>query len=162
METSVLLGEMGAGLAMGMAALGSSLGVGAAGKAAAGAWAKDAKAGRPLNFSYIILTGMPLSQTIYAFVFVFIALKDSIIGDNALAQTPILAVHGGTFFGLCIAVGIAEMLSAWMQGAIGASACRSLSESDGKGLANMIIAMGMAETVGIFGFVFPMLIAPTV
>ena len=60
------LGQLGLALALGLGALGSALGIGAAGRAAAGAWAKEAKAGKPLNFSYIILTGMPLTQTIYA------------------------------------------------------------------------------------------------
>jgi len=45
-------------------------------------------------------------------------------------------------------------LSAWMQGAIGAAGCRMLSESEGKGFALIIIAMGIAETVGVFTFVF--------
>ena len=53
------LGQLGFGLTLGLATVGSALGIGAAGRAAAGAWAKEAKAGKPLNFSYIILTGMP-------------------------------------------------------------------------------------------------------
>ncbi len=161
MDSGVLLGEIGLGLAVGMAAIGSSLGIGAAGRAAAGAWARDAKAGKPLNFAYIILTGMPLSQTIYAFVLVFISLKSGVIGDDPLVQTELVRMHGGTFFGIGLGVGFAELFSAWAQGLIGAAACRSLSESEGKGLANMIIAMGIAETVGIFGFVLLLMIAPS-
>ena len=161
MDTSIILGQMGLGLALGLAAIGSALGIGAVGRAAAGAWAKEAKAGKPLNFTYIILTGMPLSQTIYAFVLMFIALQPEIVGDNALVLTDVLKNHGGTFFGIGLAAGLAELFSAWMQGKIGASACRALSEGEGKGLVNMIIAMGICETVGLFGFVFLLLVTPS-
>jgi F0F1-type ATP synthase membrane subunit c/vacuolar-type H+-ATPase subunit K len=50
------------------------------------------------------------------------------------------------------------MLSAWMQGAIGAGGCRMLSESDGKGFAFVLIALGIAETVGIFTLVFMLIL----
>ena len=62
------LGEIGAVLSLGMAAVGSAMGIGAAGQAAAGAWSKESRAGRNLNFTYIILLGMPLSQTLYAMI----------------------------------------------------------------------------------------------
>ena len=148
------LGQLGFGLTLGMATVGSALGIGAAGRAAAGAWAKEAKAGKPLNFSYIILTGMPLSQTIYAFVLMLIALK-------GLAYDPEkLAVNAGALLGISLATGLAELVSAWMQGLIGAAACRALSEGEGKGLVFMIIAMGIVETVGLFGFVFMLMMMP--
>ena len=158
MATEVFFGQLGLGLTLGLAAIGSAAGIGAAGKAAAGAWAKEAKAGKPLNFSYIILVGMPLSQTIYAFVLMLVGLKAGIIGTP---ETPaIVAAHAGTFFGIGLAGGLAELFSAWMQGMIGAAACRAISEGQGKGLAFMIIAMGIVETVGLFGFVFLLLMVP--
>ena len=155
MTAIVFFGQMGLGLALGLAAIGSALGIGAAGRAAAGAWAKEAKAGKPLNFSYIILTGMPLSQTIYAFVLMLVGLKAGII-DNP----EIVAAHPGTLLGIGLAGGLAELFSAWMQGLIGGAACRAISEGQGKGLAFMIIAMGIVETVGLFGFVFLLLMIP--
>lgn len=158
---NVMLGEIGLGLALGLAAIGSALGIGAAGRAAAGAWAKEAKAGKPLNFAYIILTGMPLSQTIYAFVLMFITLEPEIVGDNPAVLTQTLQVHGATLFGIGLAAGVAEMFSAWLQGKIGAAGVRALSDGDGKGLVNMIIAMGIVETVGLFGFVFLLLVTPS-
>jgi V/A-type H+-transporting ATPase subunit K len=147
-------GQLSMGIALGGAAIGSALGIGAAGQAAAGAWAKEAKAGKPLNFSYIILTGMPLSQTIYGLVLMLVALKPGII-DN-----PVTATHAGTLLGIGIAGGLAELFSAWMQGLIGAAGCRALSEGEGKGFVFIIIAMGIVETVGLFGFVFLVLIKP--
>jgi len=62
------LGQMGDVLALGLAALGSCIGIGMAGQSAAGAWGKEAKAGKNLNFTYIVLIGMPISQTLYAMI----------------------------------------------------------------------------------------------
>ena len=138
------------GLLLGGAAVGSALGIGAAGRAAAGAWAKEAKAGKPLNFSY-----MPLSQTIYGFILMLVGLAPLITGNN-----PVVAKHAGTLLGVGLAGGLAELFSAWMQGLIGAAACRAISEGEGKGLVFMIIAMGIVETVGLFGFVFLLLVLP--
>ena len=155
METTLFFGQMGMALMLGLAALGSSLGIGAAGCAAAGAWAKEARAGKPLSFSYIILTGMPLSQTIYAFILMYAGLSPVVTGDPKFA-----AAQGGMLLAIGLGCGLAELFSAWMQGRIGASAIRCLSDGEGKGFAFLIIAMGIAETVGLLGFVFLMLVVP--
>jgi V/A-type H+-transporting ATPase subunit K len=106
-----LLGQTGVGLAVGIAAMGSALGIGMAGRSAAGAWAKEARAGKNLSFAYIILMGLPLSQTIYALI---VMLNLAAAVNNGLAAT-----NGGLLLGIGLATGIAEMLSAWMQGVIG-------------------------------------------
>jgi V/A-type H+-transporting ATPase subunit K len=148
-------GQMSMGLVLAGATVGSALGIAAVARAATGAWAKEAKAGKPLNFSYIILIGMPLSQTIYGFILMLVGLAPLITGENAITDT-----HAGTLLGIGIAGGLAELFSAWMQGLIGAGACRAISEGEGKGLVFMIIAMGIVETVGLFGFVFLLLVLP--
>jgi V/A-type H+-transporting ATPase subunit K len=148
------LGQLGLALALGLGATGSALGIGAAGRAAAGAWAKEAKAGKPLNFSYIILVGMPLSQTIYAFILMLVGLS------GAVYDPAKLAANAGALLSIGIAGGLGELFSAWMQGKIGAAACRCISEGEGKGLAFLIIAMGIVETVGLFSFVFLLLVLP--
>ncbi len=148
------LGQMGDVMALGMAALGSAVGIGMAGQAAAGAWAKEAKAGKTLSFTYIILLGMPISQTLYAFI-----VMNSM---GKVLRDPSLNVESaGLLMGIGIATGIGEMLSAWMQGMIGAAGIRGLSEGDGKGLAFLIIAMGVVETVGIFTMVFMLGMIPS-
>ena len=148
-------GQLSMGLVLAGAASGSALGIGAAGRAAAGAWGKEAKTGKTLSFSYIILVGMPLSQTIYGFILMLIGLAPLITGN-----APLTAQHAGTLLGIGIAGASAEFSSAWIQGLIGAGACRALSEGEGKGLVFMIIAMGIVETVGLFGFVFLFLVLP--
>jgi V/A-type H+-transporting ATPase subunit K len=148
-------GQLSMGLVLAGAATGSALGIGAAGQAAAGAWAKDSKAGKPLNFSYIILTSLPLTQTIYGFILMLIGLSPLITGANAVTST-----HPGTLLGVGIAGAFTELFSAWMQGLIGAAGCRCISGSEGKGLAFIIISMGIVETVGLFGFIFLLLVLP--
>lgn len=148
-------GQLSMGLVLAGATIGSALGIGAAAQAAAGAWAKEAKAGKPLNFSYIILTGMPLSQTIYGFILMLVGLSPLVVGEGAVTST-----HPGTLLGIGIAGAMAELFSAWIQGLIGAAGCRSISEGEGKGLVFIIIAMGIVETVGLFGFVFLLLVLP--
>ena len=87
------------GIALGGAAIGSALGIGAAGQAAAGAWAKEAKAGKPLNFTYIILAGVcPCRKQFMAWCSCSVALKPGIIGDAAVTST-----HAGTLLGIGIA-----------------------------------------------------------
>ena len=151
-----LIGQLTMALPLGLGALGSALGIGAAGRAAAGAWAKEAREGKRLSFTYIILIGMPLSQTIYGLILSLVGLFPLAVEQSVEVGLP----FSGALFSIGLAGGLAEMFSAWMQGTIGAAACRSLVEGEGKGLAFMIIAMGIAETVGLFGFVFPLLIMP--
>ena len=148
------LGQLGLGRCLGLAAVGSALGIGAAGRAAAGAWAKEAKAGRPLNFLYVALTGMPLTQTIYAFLLLWLGLK------SAGYDPVVLSANAGALFSIGLACGLGELFSAWMQGLIGAAAIRCMSEGEGKGFPFLIIAMGIAETVGLLSFVFLLLMLP--
>jgi V/A-type H+-transporting ATPase subunit K len=146
------LGQIGFALPLGLGAIGSALGIGAAGRAAAGAWAKQGREGQSLDFRYITLTAMPLSQTLYGFVVSFLILK------------PILAqgvgANNGWIFCIGLAAGLGELFSAWMQGVIGAAGIRAMSEADGKPYANTMIAMGIAETVGIFAFAFMFMLKP--
>jgi V/A-type H+-transporting ATPase subunit K len=152
MDANIFLGQLGAGLAVGLAAVGSSIGAGLAGMSAAGSWAKDAKAGKGLRFIYIICVAAPITQTLYGSIIMLL-----MSGKLALAPAA-----GGTLFGIGLATGLGEMLSAWMQGAIGAAGCRMLSEAEGKGFAFVLIALGIAETVGIFTMVFMLYLLYTI
>jgi V/A-type H+/Na+-transporting ATPase subunit K len=150
----VFWGQFAIALALGLATIGSALGIGAAGQAAAGAWAREARAGEPLRFTYIILLGMPLSQTIYDFILMLIGLNERVY------DPAIVSANAGALLSIGLAGGLAQLFSAWMQGRIGAAAIRALSEGGGQGIAFMIIAMGIAETIGLFGFVFLLMVLP--
>ena len=154
------IGQLGGALALGLGAVGSALGIGVAGKAAAGAWAKEAKAGQGLRFTYIILLGMPISQTLYAMI-VMGAIGSLMMTKQMAIQPNITAAYAGLFLAVGIATGLAEMFSAWMQGHIGAAGIRSITEGQGKGFAFLIIAMGIVETVGIFAMVFMLGLLPS-
>lgn len=149
------LGEAGSVMGLGMASLGSAIGIGIAGQAAAGAWAKEARAGRNLSFTYIILVGMPISQTLYAMI-VMVNMR------SVFENLEVAVADSGLLMGVGLAIGLAEMLSAWMQGLVGAAGIQALSDGEGKGLAFIIIAMGIVETVGIFAMVFLLGMIPTV
>ena len=98
---------------------------------------------------------MSLSQTIYLFILMLVGLSPLVTGEN-----PMTATHAGTLLGIGIAGGLAELFSAWLQALIGAAGCRAISEGEGKGIVFVIIAMGIVETVGLFGFVFLLLVLP--
>ena len=154
----ITMGQMGLALAMGLGAVGSALGIGIAGQAAAGAWAKEAKAGKALNFNYIILAGMPLSQTFYAFILAFVFMKAKSFGADG--TEAIAATYPGALFGIGLAGGLIELFSAWYQGKVGAAACRALSDSEGVNFTFLIIAMGLVESVGLLGFIFLFMLLP--
>ncbi len=64
----VSLGRLGAAAAVGLAATGSSLGVGAAGPAAVGAWKKCYAQDKAAPFVLFAFIGAPMSQTIYGMI----------------------------------------------------------------------------------------------
>jgi V/A-type H+-transporting ATPase subunit K len=148
------LGQIGFALPLGLGAIGSALGIGAAGRAATGAWAKEARAGEQMNFKYIVLLGMPLSQTIYGLLVSFLVILPR------LGNAEYMAANAGALFVIGLAAGLGELFSAWMQGQIGAGGVRAMSEAEGKPFTNTLIAMGIAETVGIFAFVFMFMLMP--
>ncbi len=158
------MGQMGGALALGLGAVGSAIGIGAAGRAAAGAWAKEAKAGKNLSFTYIILLGLPTTQTFYAMIVMNeigkILMKTT--GETSVANGALTTEFAGVLLAVGIGVGIAEMFSAWMQGKIGAAGIRAMCESDGKGFAFFLIAMTIAETIGVLAMVFMLGLIPKV
>ena len=81
-------------------------------------------------------------------------------GAQATALSVPTADFGGVLLAAGIAVGLAELFSAWMQGKIGAAGIRAISEGEGKGFVFIIIAMGIAETVGVFAMVFTLGMIP--
>jgi V/A-type H+-transporting ATPase subunit K len=135
-------------------AIGSALGISAAGQAAAGAWAREGKEGKQPSFTYIIMVAAPLSQTIYGAMLMLIGLRSPVYAAG------VAAMSAGALLSIGLAGGVAEMFSAWIQGRIGAGYIRALLENEGQGLAFMIIGLGIVETVGLFAFVFLLMVMP--
>ena len=136
-------GKFGAASALAFAAMGSALGIGAAGAAAVGAWKKCFAQGKAAPFILITFVGAPLSQTIYGMI-----LMNNIVGTLAEKADNWPGMVGAGVFG-----GIAMGLSAWFQGVAGAGASDALAET-GKGFGNYLMVLGVIETVALFVMVF--------
>lgn len=136
-------GKFGAAAALAFAAMGSALGIGAAGAAAVGAWKKCFAQGKAAPFILITFVGAPLSQTIYGMI-----LMNNIVGTLADKAANWPGMVGAGVFG-----GIAMGLSAWFQGVAGAGAADAMAET-GKGFGNYLMVLGVIETVALFVMVF--------
>ena len=139
------LGFLGAGLVMGIAALGSAVGIGIAGSATIGAWKRCYKANKPAPMTLLTFAGAPLTQTFYGFI-----LMQQM--SNAIAAG---GANSGKLLGFGIGSGLAMAFSAIAQGKAGAAGADALSET-GKGFANYIAVVGICETVALFAMVLSM------
>ena len=138
------LGMLGAAICMGIAAIGSAIGIGIAGQGAIGAWKRCYVNNKPAPFILTVFAGAPLTQTIYGFLLMNIKLKA--LG----AENP------GMALGLGIASGLAMCFSAIAQGKAGAAGSDALGET-GKGFAQYITVVGLCESVALFAMVFSMI-----
>ena len=135
------IGFIGVAGALALAAIGSALGMGAAGMAAVGAWKKCFAQNKPAPFTLVIFAGAPLTQTIYGFILM-----------NRLTITA-STMDPGLVLGAGVLGGIAMGFSAWFQGRAGASSADALAET-GKGFVNYILVVGLIETIALFVMVF--------
>lgn len=138
-----MIGMFGAACVLGIAAMGSAIGIGAAGQAAIGAWKRCYMNNKPAPFILTVFAGAPLTQTIYGFL---------------LMQSMISSEKDGMFLlALGIFSGLAIALSAVFQGKAGAAGSDALGET-GKGFVQYIMVVGLCETVALFAMVFSMLV----
>ena len=137
-------GMLGAAICMGIAAIGSAIGIGIAGQGAIGAWKRCYMNNKPAPFILTVFAGAPLTQTIYGFLLMSIKLKT--LG----AENP------GMALGLGIASGLAMCFSAIAQGKAGAEGSDALGET-GKGFAQYIMVVGLCESVALFAMVVSMI-----
>jgi V/A-type H+-transporting ATPase subunit K len=147
MESIGLMGQfrdLGAILALALAAFGSAFGTGIAGMSAIGAWKKNFIQNKPPSFLLVALTAAPLTQTIYGFILM----------QNMVAA---IAIKGQYLWGVGAFAGIAMGLSSFWQGKCAACACDSMGET-GKGFGNYIAVLGMTETVALLVMVFTIVV----
>lgn len=135
-------GLLGAAVAMGIAAVGSAIGIGTAGQGAIGAWKRCFVNNKPAPFILTVFAGAPLTQTIYGFL---------LMQTMQSSEQP-----AGFLLGLGFASGLAMCFSAIAQGKAGAAGSDALGET-GKGFANYIMVVGLCETVALFAMVFSMI-----
>lgn len=136
-------GMIGAASVMGIAAIGSAIGIGIAGQGAIGAWKRCYVNNKPAPFILTVFAGAPLTQTIYGFLLMQVMEKAT--------------KDGGFLLGLGIASGLAMLFSAVAQGKAGAAGSDALGET-GKGFSQYIMVVGLCETVALFALVFSIIV----
>jgi V/A-type H+-transporting ATPase subunit K len=140
------LGLLGAGLVMGIAAVGSAIGIGIAGQAVIGAWKKCYIGNKPAPMTLLAFGGAPLTQTFYGFI-LMMQMKTA-----ALANTD----NQWLYLGFGLASGLAIAFSAIAQGQAGAAGADAQAET-GKGFTQYIAIVGICETVALFAMVLSMI-----
>jgi V/A-type H+-transporting ATPase subunit K len=145
-EMSEFFAKAGCAMALGVSALGSSIGIGIAGQAAVGAWKKCYVQNKTAPFLLAVFIGAPITQTFYGMIVMF-AIDKVIKSGNAY---PALAA-----WGLFSGIGIA--LSAIGQGKIAAAASDAQADT-GQGFTNYLMALGIVESVAIFVMVFTLIV----
>jgi V/A-type H+-transporting ATPase subunit K len=141
-----MIGLLGAGLVMGIAAVGSAIGIGIAGQAAIGAWKRCYAANKPAPATLLTFAGAPLTQTFYGFI-LMMQMKAAAVANPA---------NGFLYLGFGIASGLGMCFSAIAQGQAGAAASDAQGET-GKGFTNYIAVVGICETVALFSMVLTMI-----
>ncbi len=145
-STQLALLHAGAFCAIFFASLGSSYGCGVAAASAIGAWKKCYVQSQMAPFQLAILTGVPMSQTIYGLILMLMLAGKSSTPECWVACL-VIGVLGG------IAIG----LSAAYQGRAAAGACDAFGDT-GQGFVNYLIALGVIETIAIFVMVFAIML----
>ena len=114
---------LGAGLAVGLACIGSAKGTGIAGEAAAGLVSED-----PSKFGKtMILQVLPGTQGLYGLVAWFlVANKIGLLGGDLAVDLTI--AQGFQFLFACLPVALGELLSAIAQGRVAASSINILAK----------------------------------
>jgi V/A-type H+-transporting ATPase subunit K len=141
------LGLIGAGLVMGISAVGSGMGIAIAGQSVIGAWKKCYIANRPAPMTLLAFGGAPLTQTFYGFILGLLFMKPAALANPEL---------GSLYLGMGLASGLAIAGSAIAQGKAGASGADATGET-GKGFVNYMMIVGICETVAIFAMVLSMI-----
>lgn len=156
-DIMVSLERVGAFSAIAFAAIGAAFGTGIAGTAAIASWKKCYLTNKPAPFQLLIFAGAPFSQVIYGMVLMFYMLGKIADYQNRVTADPAVAMllngQGITFLAVGLLGGIAMGVCSYFQGVAAAGACDAQSDS-GKGFALYLMALGIIETVSIFGMVF--------
>ncbi len=146
----LFLAILGAALATFMAGIGSSIGVGKAGVAAAGTLAEE-----PSLFSKVlILMLLPATQGIYGLLVAFLTLQAvGVIGGGA---GEISTVEGSLYLAACLPIAFSGLFSAVHQGKCSVAGIQTVSKRpDAMGKALIIPAM--VETYAILALLISIL-----
>ena len=146
MEWSQILGYMGPAMAIGLSAVGSSLGCGIASMASHGAMENE-KVDPSVHGKLVALSAFPSSQSIYGIVLMFL-----LIGKVSNPETITIGV-GFSIFALGLFGGLGIMMSAIMQGKACATAIKATSKNPSV-FGKTAAGPGIIESFAIFAMVF--------
>ena len=150
MDSALLLSTLGAGLSIGLAGGGSSIGIGTAGAKGAGVFAE-----KPNLFGKILLMMLlPGSQGIYGLLIAILILNVS--GLLGTAATVDLAL-GAKCLGAGVAMGVSGLFSGWFQGRVAASGIGSMARDESL-TGRLIVQAVVVETYAIFGLLVALLL----
>lgn len=145
------LAILGAAVSVFLAGVGSAIGVGIAGEAAAGVVAED-----PEKFGrLLLLQAIPGTQGFYGLIGGFLVMNK--LGFFAGAVPPLSVEQGWQVLFACLPVGLAGLLSAIAQGRVAASGIGLTAkrpEESGKAL----IMAAMVETYAVLGLLATLLL----
>ncbi|MHC6204257.1 V-type ATP synthase subunit K [Breznakiellaceae bacterium SP9] len=141
------LGLLGAGLVLGISAIGSAIGIVIAGQAVIGAWKKCYIGNKAAPMTLLAFGGAPLTQTFYGYILGLLFMKP------AAEANP---DNGLFYLVIGLASGLAITFSAITQGIAGAAGADATGET-GKGFVNYMMIVGICETVAIFAMVLSMI-----
>jgi V/A-type H+-transporting ATPase subunit K len=136
---------LGAGLVMGLAALGSGIGIGIAGSATIGVWKKSYMRNKPASMLLLAFVGAPMTQVFYGYILM----------GQIKAAAIVNQADGWLYVGFGLASGLGIAFSAVGQGMAAAAAADAQGET-GKGFAQYMLVVGIAETVALFSMVLSM------
>jgi len=145
MDFNTMLGFAGCACAVGLSALGSSIGCGIAGAASHGVMAKVEEG----HGRFIGMSAAPSSQTIYGIVLMFVLL-------GKIKSEAGLAILG---IGLFCALGI--MVSGIFQGKVAATGILASSKKP-EIFGKCFAAVGITESFALFSMVFGLIIANSI
>ena len=150
MTTGVSLAILGAALAALLAGIGSSIGVGIAGRAAAGVVTED-----PEKFSKVlILQLLPGTQGIYGLLIAFIALSNiGVLGGNVRQLTT---AEGLSFLMACLPMAFVGLMSAIMQGKTSVASIGVVAKKPEE-FGKAMILPAMVETYAILALLISIL-----
>jgi V/A-type H+-transporting ATPase subunit K len=141
----------GAGIAVILGGIGSSIGVGLAGQAAAGVVTEQ-----PEKFGKVlVLEALPGTQGIYGFLVGFlILLFTGVLGGSA---ADLSMAQGWQLFFACLPCGFACLFSGIHQGKV-TSAGMNMVAKDGANMGKAMVLSAMVETYAVLGFLISALL----
>lgn len=146
----VVLGILGAMLAVLMSGIGSAIGVGIAGRAAAGVVTED-----PSKFGKVlILQLLPATQGIYGLLIAFIALSQmGVIGGGAQELTT---AQGWAYLVACLPIAVVGLFSAIHQGKTSVASIGVVAKKPDQ-FGKSILFPAMVETYAILALLISIL-----